>query len=178
MHAPSTAASRCASGGGVVRGGMPMPDLRSLRARLRLASALVLLAFVVCHLSAHSLLLLSPPVAEESLAALMRPWRSVAGSALLLIAFVVHYANALWVIYERRTLRLQGWEWAQLGLGLCIPVLLALHIASTRLAEASMGIDTSYAYVLIEYWVVAPYVAVIQAAALLTVWGHACIGIH
>jgi len=155
-----------------------MPDLRSLRARLRLASALVLLAFVVCHLSAHSLLLLSPPVAEESLAALMRPWRSVAGSALLLIAFVVHYANALWVIYERRTLRLQGWEWAQLGLGLCIPVLLALHIASTRLAEASMGIDTSYAYVLIEYWVVAPYVAVIQAAALLTVWGHACIGIH
>jgi adenylate cyclase len=157
---------------------MPGSDLRALRARLRLTSALVLLAFVICHLSAHSLLLLSQPVAEEGLAALMRPWRSEAGTALLVIAFLVHYANALWAIYERRTLRLQGWEWAQLGLGLCIPVLLALHIASTRLAEASMGIDTSYAYVLIEYWVVAPYVAVIQAAALLTVWGHACIGIH
>ena len=155
-----------------------MPDLRSLRARLRLTSALVLLAFVICHLSAHSLLLLSQPVAEAGLATLMRPWRSNAGTALLVTAFLVHYANALWAIYERRTLRLQGWEWAQLGLGLCIPALFALHIASTRLAEATMGIDTGYGYVLVEYWVTAPYVAMLQAVALLTLWAHACIGIH
>src|SRR5258706_4084218 len=178
MHAPSTAACRCASGGGVVRGDMPMPDLRSLRARLRLTSALVLLSFVICHLSAHSLLLLSQPVAEEGLAALMRPWRSDAGTALLVTAFLVHYANALWSVYERRSLRLNTWEWAQLGLGLCIPALFALHIASTRLAEATMGIDTGYGYVLVEYWVVAPYVALLQAVALVTLWGHACIGIH
>lgn len=157
---------------------MPKPDLRSLRARLRLTSALVLLAFVICHLSGHSLLLLSQPVAEEGLAALMRPWRSNAGTALLLTAFLVHYANALWSVYERRSLRLSTWEWAQLGLGLCIPALFALHIASTRLAEATMGIDTGYGYVLVEYWVVAPYVAVLQAVALLTLWAHACIGIH
>ena len=155
-----------------------MPDLRSLRARLRLTSALVLLMFVVCHLSAHSLLLLSQPIAEEGLAALMRPWRSAAGTALLVTAFLVHYANALWSVYERRSLRLNAWEWAQLALGLCIPALLALHIAGTRLAEATMGIDTGYGYVLVEYWVVAPYVAVLQAVALLTLWAHACIGIH
>ncbi|MEA3191741.1 MAG: adenylate cyclase, partial [Betaproteobacteria bacterium] len=134
-----------------------------MRSRLRLGSALILLAFVICHLSGHSLLLLSQPVAEEGLAALMRPWRSEAGTALLLAAFLVHYANALWSIYERRSLRLNTWEWAQLGLGLCIPALFALHIASTRLAEATMGIDTGYGYVLVEYWVVAPYVAVLQA---------------
>ena len=157
---------------------MPTPDLRSLRARLRLTSALILLAFVVCHLSGHSLLLISQPFAEEGLAALMKPWRTPFGTALLAGAFLVHYANALWSIYERRSLRLNTWEWAQLGLGLCIPALLALHIASTRLAEETMGVDTGYGYVLVEYWVVAPYIAALQAIALLTLWAHACIGIH
>jgi adenylate cyclase len=153
-------------------------DLRGWRARLRLSSALVLLAFVICHLAGHSLLLVSQPFAEQALAALMRPWRSTAGTALLVTAFLVHYANALWSIYERRSLRLRAWEWAQLGLGLCIPALLALHIASTRLAEETLGIDTGYGYVLVEYWVVAPYIAALQALAVLTLWAHACIGIH
>ncbi len=153
-------------------------DPRMWRARLRLSSALVLLAFVVCHLAGHSLLLLSQPLAEAGLAALMRPWRSTPGTALLVVAFLVHYANALWSVYERRSLRLSTWEWAQLGLGLCIPALLALHIASTRLAEETMGIDTGYGYVLVEYWVIAPYIAVLQAVAVLTLWVHACIGIH
>jgi adenylate cyclase len=149
-----------------------------MRSRLRLGSALILLAFVVCHLSGHSLLLVSQPFAEEGLAALMRPWRTPFGTALLAGAFLVHYANALWSVYERRSLRLNRWEWAQLGLGLCIPALLALHIASTRLAEEAMGVDTGYGYVLVEYWVVAPYIAALQAIALLTLWAHACIGIH
>lgn len=153
-------------------------DLRGWRARLRLSSALVLLAFVICHLASHSLLLVSQPFAEGALAALMRPWRSTPGTALLLTAFLVHYANALWSVYERRSLHLRAWEWAQLGLGLCIPALLALHVASTRLAEESLGVDTGYGYLLVEYWVVAPYIAALQAVAVLTLWAHACIGIH
>jgi adenylate cyclase len=153
-------------------------DVRGWRARLRLSSALVLLAFVICHLAGHSLLLVSQPFAERALAALMRPWRSSAGTALLVTAFLVHYANALWSVYERRSLRLRAWEWAQLGLGLCIPALLALHVASTRLAEEALGVDTGYGYVLVEYWVVAPYIAALQALAVLTLWAHACIGIH
>src|ERR1051325_5233216 len=127
-------------------------DLRGWRARLRLSSALVLLAFVICHLAGHSLLLISQPFAEDALAALMRPWRSAAGTALLVTAFLVHYANALWSVYERRTLYLPMWESAQLVLGLSIPFLLALHIGSTRLAEVTMDVDTSYRYLLVEYW--------------------------
>ena len=95
-----------------------------------------MLAFVITHLSAHSLLLISLPFAQDALVRLMQPWRSGAGTLLLVTAFVVHYANALWSIYERRSLRLTRWQWAQLGFGLCIPLLLALHVASTRLAEA------------------------------------------
>lgn len=149
-----------------------------MRSRLRLGSALVMLAFVICHLSGHSLLLISQPFAETGLALLMRPWRSDAGTALLVAAFLVHYANALWSIYDRRTLRLRRWEWAQLGLGLCIPLLLALHVASTRIAEVSLGVDASYTYILLLHWVAAPHLALIQAAAVLTVWIHACIGLH
>jgi adenylate cyclase len=148
------------------------------RSALRLASALVLLAFVVTHLAAHSLLNVSQAVADPALVWLMRPWRSVAGTVLLTTAFLVHYGNALGSIYIRRTLRLKRWEWAQLGLGLCLPPLLALHVASTRLAEASMGVDLNYTYVLVEQWIVMPHQAVIQVALLATLWVHACIGLH
>lgn len=149
-----------------------------LRSRLRLGSALVMLTFVSVHLAAHSLLLVGQEVAEPVLAFLMRPWRSATGTALLLLAFLVHYANALWSVYERRSLRLARWEWAQLGLGLCIPLLIALHIASTRLAEISHGVDTSYAWVLVLLWVKSPLLAALQMTALATIWGHAAIGIH
>ena len=39
-------------------------NLRRWRSNLRLASGLVLLAFVICHLTAHSLLLISIDTAE------------------------------------------------------------------------------------------------------------------
>jgi len=137
-----------------------------------------MLAFVVCHLAGHSLLLVSQSYADGALAALMRPWRSDAGTALLATAFLVHYGNALWSVYERRSLHLMPWEWAQLGLGMCIPLLLLLHVASTRVAEISHGVDTSYAYVLALLWVFAPPLALLQAAAVVTLWSHACIGLH
>ncbi|MBV8030770.1 MAG: adenylate/guanylate cyclase domain-containing protein [Betaproteobacteria bacterium] len=149
-----------------------------MRSRLRLASALVMLAFVLCHLSAHATLIISPDFAESVLAAVMRPWRSDAGTVLLLTAFFVHYGNALWSLYARRSLRLMRWEWTQLLLGLCIPLLLCMHLSSTRIAEVASDVDTSYPYVLVRHWVLAPPLAALQIALVCTVWAHACIGIH
>ena len=155
-----------------------MAGFQLWRGRLRLTSALVMLAFVTTHLSAHTLLLVSLPLAQDALVELMRPWRTRFGTDLLLTAFFVHYANALWSVYERRSLRLTRWQWTQLGFGLCIPLLLALHLATTRLGEEFLGTDASYTSVLALQWVLAPQLAVIQVAALLTVWIHASIGIH
>lgn len=149
-----------------------------MRSRLRLGSALILLTFVACHLAAHSTLLISQSFAQTVLSTLMRPWRSEFGTGLLIGAFLVHYGNALTSIYVRRSLRLARWEWMQLLLGLTIPVLLALHIASTRIVETAHGVDTGYTYILTMHWVVAPELAALQAAALLTLWIHACIGLH
>src|SRR5580704_12109467 len=148
------------------------------RSSLRLASALVMLAFVICHLTAHCFLLVSLTDAEAALDVLMYPWRTAFGTALLATAFIVHFSNALWSIYIRRSLRLIRWEWAQLLLGLCIPALLMSHVVSTRIAASALDVTSYYNTVLIVQWLMFPWLSVVQVLAVLTVWTHACIGIH
>ena len=148
------------------------------RSSLRLASALVMLTFVICHLTAHAFLLVSLETAGKVLDFLMFPWRTLTGTVLLTAAFVVHFSNALWSIYIRRSLRLIRWEWAQLLLGLCIPALLIPHIVSARIAASVFDVTTYYNTVFIVQWVMFPWLAAVQMIAVLTVWTHACIGIH
>jgi adenylate cyclase len=152
--------------------------LAAVRGELRLFSALVLLAFVVCHLTAHILLLVSLDTAEAGLDLLMSPWRTVAGTGLLVTALAIHYLNALWSIYIRRSLRLTLWEGLQLGLGLSIPPTIMLHVAGTRIAELAFDAVPGYNYVLLAQFAYMPWLGVLQAVGLLTVWVHASIGIH
>ena len=153
-------------------------NARMLRSNVRVISALVLLAFVVCHLTAHAFLLVSFARADAALDMLMSPWRTAIGTAILVSAVLAHYLNGLWSIYVRRYLRLSRWERWQLGLGLCIPLLLMLHVTSTRVAESLLGVSSHYSSVLIVQWLLSPWLAVLQATAVLTVWIHACIGVH
>ena len=153
-------------------------DLGPLRNKVRPVSALVLLAFVVCHLTAHSFLLVSFERAGAALEILMYPWRSVIGTAVLASALLAHYSNALWSIYVRRNLRLSRWEWWQLGLGLCIPLVLMFHVIGTRVAEGVLGVTSHYSSVLLVQWQLSPWLGVLQVAAVLTVWIHASIGVH
>ncbi len=148
------------------------------RSWLRLASALTMLSFVVCHLTAHCFLLISFDDAETARRILMYPWRGWTGTIVLSAAFLVHYTNALWSIYVRRSLRLTRWEWTQVLLGLCIPVLLTFHVVATRIAEHVLDVTTYYNTVFIAQWLVMPWLAAVQMLAVVTVWIHACIGIH
>ena len=153
-------------------------DLRQWRSWLRLGSALVMLSFVICHLTAHCFLLVSFEAAEAARKVLMYPWRTLIGTGLLITAFLVHYGNALWSIYIRRSLRLNPWELTQLSLGLCIPVLLTFHVVATRIAESVLDVSTYYSTVFIAQWLLFPWLGVVQVLAVVTVWTHACIGIH
>ena len=153
-------------------------NLRIWRSNLRLGSALVMLSFVICHLSAHCLLLVSFEDAEATRNVLMYPWRTWIGTGFLLTAFLVHYINALWSIYIRRSLRLSRWEWVQVSLGLCIPLLLMFHIMATRVAEILFEVTTYYNTVFIVQWLLMPWVGAAQVFAVVTVWTHACIGVH
>jgi adenylate cyclase len=148
------------------------------RSRLRLISGLIMLAFVISHLTAHAFLLVSFESAETVRKALMYPWRTIAGTGILTAAFVVHYGNALWSIYIRRSLRMSRWEWAQLALGLCIPFLLMAHIVEARIAELTLDVNTFYSTIFILQWVLAPMFGALQVMAVIVVWIHACIGIH
>jgi len=159
-------------------GQLTSSNLRMWRARLRLFSALIMLAFVICHLTAHWFLLVSVDAAEPVLTVLMYPWRTEIGTAILVAAFVVHYCNALWSVYIRRSLRLNRWELTQLGLGLCIPILLMVHVVGTRIADSALGVTPSYNNVFIGQWLHRPWLGAVQMIALLAVWIHACIGIH
>jgi adenylate cyclase len=154
------------------------PLFRVWRARLRLISGLTMLAFVICHLTAHCFLLISVEDAQSVLDVLMDPWRTFLGTAILIAAFVVHYSNGLWSIYIRRSLRLNRWELAQLSLGLCIPLLLMFHVVGTRIAETTLDVSIYYNNVFIGQWLHRSWLATVQIVALVTVWIHACIGIH
>ena len=153
-------------------------NLRRWRHTLRLASALVLLSFVICHLSAHSVLLISLDRGQGALKILMDQWRTWIGASLLIAAASVHYTNALWSIYLRRSLRLSRWEWTQLALGLSIPALLMAHVVSTRIAESFLSTNVFYSTAFLVQWLMYPWLGIVQVAAVLTVWVHACIGIH
>jgi adenylate cyclase len=153
-------------------------DVEAVRGRLRLGSGLIMLAFVVTHLTAHVALLISFDWADATLKLLMTPWKTTAGTVLLAAAFLVHYANALWSIYVRRSLRMPRWELWQLALGLSIPLLLARHVAATRVAELALGTTTSYSTTLLSFWYTRPSLGILQTLALIVAWLHASIGIH
>jgi adenylate cyclase len=151
---------------------------RLVRARARLISALVLLSFVLCHLVSHIFLIVSPPAAEKVLDRLMMFWRTDTGTYVLATALVVHVLNALWSIYIRRYLRLPLWELAQLSIGLSIPPLLMLHVVGTKISDRFLGTSNTYDSVLTMHWVVTLWLVYLQFAAVLTLWMHACIGLH
>src|SRR5215469_6751622 len=162
----------------VMSGQLTKANLRMWRARLRLISGLTMLVFVISHLTSHWFLLISVEDAQSVLTVLMSPWHTSIGTGILVAAFVVHYSNALWSIYIRRSLRITGWELAQVTLGLCIPFLLMLHVAGTGIADRVLGVDIHYVNVFIGQWLREPWHAPLQIIALITVWIHACIGIH
>ncbi|MFM9859706.1 adenylate/guanylate cyclase domain-containing protein [Pseudoxanthobacter sp. M-2] len=143
--------------------------------RLRLASGLVLFAFALTHFLNHALGIWSVGLMEDVQDWRTGFWRSTAGFALLVGALVVHVALALWKTARRRTLRMPPAEAAQLVLGLAIPLLLAKHVAGTAGLAMIDGVEDSYTHVLSLQW---PSEVFLQTLAMLTVWIHACIGLH
>jgi adenylate cyclase len=146
--------------------------------RLRLAAALVLLTYVVLHFINHSLGLVSLAAMETARWWFLALWRSWPGTVLLYGAIVVHGILALWLLYQRRSLRMPAWEAFQYGLGLTVPVLLAAHVTGTRIAGWLVGADDPYARVVLSLWVLMPHDGVRQTLAITVVWLHACIGVH
>jgi adenylate cyclase len=143
--------------------------------RLRLASGLVLLAFVTTHLLNHSLGILGLDAMEAGRFWFETFWRSPPATLLLVLAFVLHTGLALARLYRRRSLRMPAWELVQILLGLAIPFLLALHVIGTRVVHELHGVTDSYLLLLLA---ISQGYVLWQIALLLIVWLHGCIGVH
>ncbi len=147
--------------------------------RLRLASGLVMFAYVTTHFVNHSLGLVSVQLMDRVLIQVYGVWASRLGTILLYGAFAIHYCLALWALWKRRSLRMPPAEAAQLILGFSIPFLLTEHVVTTRVADTFFGGDYGYyASVLLQYGVLAPSRGVMQLVVLVVAWVHAVIGLR
>ena len=146
--------------------------------RLRLGAALVLLTYVILHFSNHALGIISLDAMAAGRWWFLALWRSVPGTLALYGAIVVHGVLALWLLYQRRTLRMPAWEATQYALGLMLPALLVVHVVGTRIAWWRLGADDPYPRIVLALWVLAPDYGVRQTLTLVLAWIHACIGVH
>ena len=146
--------------------------------RLRLGAALVLLTYVILHFSNHALGIVSLDAMAAGRWWFLALWRSVPGTLALYGAIVVHGVLALWLLYQRRTLRMPAWEATQYALGLALPALLVVHVVSTRIAWWRLGADDPYTRIVLALWVLSPDYGVRQTLTLVLAWIHACIGVH
>ena len=84
-------------------------------------------------------------------------WRIPVVNFTLYAAAATHLSLGLWALYQRRHFRYTAAEITQLVLGLSIPLLLAIHFGSQRVAGWLFGRDPpNYATPLFAYWDIRP----------------------
>ena len=145
--------------------------------RLRLGSGLILVAFVVPHLTNHALGIFSFEAMEALRDWLALIWRSTAGTVLLYGAMALHFALALYSLFRRTTLRMSAWEAAQLILGLAIIPLLAFHAIFNRMVWELTTTEVDYHLVIATIWYT-DFETWRIILLVLVVWTHLAIGLH
>ena len=144
---------------------------------VRLTTGLVLFTYVGTHLLNHSLGNISLAWMERDLLVQKFIWQGWLGTCVLYSALVTHFFLGLWALYERRSVHWNRSEVTQLILGLCIPPLLANHLANTRVAFAAFGLNKGYAQLLYSFWIASPFFGRAQLMLLVVAWLHGCFGI-
>jgi adenylate cyclase len=151
-----------------------LPRWLTLR-NTRLVTGLILFAFVTTHLANHALGLVSLEAMEAMRDVRVAVTRSLPGTALLMLAGIVHAVLGVEKIISRRLSAISVRGLIQIGFGLLIPVLLARHLIGTRIVHELYGINDNYDYALWAMW---PAEAWRQAGLILLVWVHGCIGLY
>jgi adenylate cyclase len=147
--------------------------------RFRLASGLVMLAYVTTHFVNHSLGLVSVQSMDVALRFIYQYWASPLGTFLLYGAFAIHYSLALWALWLRRSLKMPAAEATQLVLGFSIPFLLTEHVLQTRVADTFYGAHYGYYVTLLyTFFVADPLRGGLQFTVLVIAWIHAMIGLR
>ena len=147
--------------------------------RLRMATGLVLFAYVTTHLVNHSLGIVSVAAMEAMLKWVRPVWTSIPGTVAIYGAFLIHLMLAFFALWQRRTLKLRPLEGLQYLLGFSIPLLAATHVTGTRINDSFLEGDGShYVPVLTGLWYVEPFNGIVQIVLVLVAWTHVCIGLR
>jgi adenylate cyclase len=146
---------------------------------LRLATGLILMAFVTGHLGNLMLGMHSLDAMENWRPTLMGPWRTGPGLSLLAGAALVHIALGLYAIAARRSLAMSRTDVVQLCLGLATPPLLLNHAVVMHMAgEVTPNFDATFGQMLAVYWSFSPGYAFQQLLVVMLVWIHAAVGLY
>lgn len=149
----------------------------SLR-QVRLASGIILLAYLVSHFLNHALGNISMKALAVGVYFHMLFWQFLPVAVLFYAACLVHTALGIWALYERRQFRWKAIEPIQLVLGLSVPAMVVAHIVGVRLGQTLYGHEKLYPQVFFAYWISTPYKAWLLSAVMIVSWVHACIGLH
>ncbi len=148
---------------------------RAVLAPLRAISGLILFTFALTHFLNHAAGLISIDAMQAGQDIRLSVTRSLPGTTLLISAAAVHFVLGIAAFLRARTLHKGVTRWVQLGFGLLIPIFLLRHIIGTRGVHEMFGVADTYTYALWAMW---PNEAANQAALMLVVWVHGCIGLH
>ncbi len=153
--------------------------VRSISARqVRLASGLVLFAYLLSHFLNHALGNVSMAALASGVYYHTLFWQFLPVTVLFYTACLVHTALGIWALYERRQFRWKAMEPLQLVLGLSVPALVIAHIIGVRLGQTLYGHEKLYPQVLFVYWVWAPWRIWMMLAVMTVSWVHGCIGLY
>jgi len=134
---------------------------------------MILMLYLVCHLSNLSFGLWSLDLMEHWRPTIMAPWQGWIGQLLLYGALTSHGVLGLVALSGRRSAAsLQPSDVAQLTLGLLIPPLLILHVLSSRGAALVDGFQASYGWFLTVYWKQSPLHGLEQVFVVSAAWIH------
>lgn len=150
----------------------------SLR-QIRLASGVVLFAYLVSHFVNHALGNISTEALASGVYWHTLFWQSLPVTIVFYTACFVHTGLGIWALYERRQFRWKAIEPLQLVLGLSIPAMIITHVIGVRLGYTLYGHEILYPQVFFAYWIAWPPSKMWMMFAVLVIsWTHGCIGLH
>jgi adenylate cyclase len=153
--------------------------VRGISARqIRLASGLILFAYLVSHFLNHALGNISMDALASGVYYHVAFWQFLPVAIAFYAAALAHTGLGIWALYERRQFRWKAIEPLQLVLGLSIPALIITHIAGVRLGQTLFGHEKLYPQVLFAYWIVWPFKVWLMYAVMIIAWVHGCIGLY
>jgi adenylate cyclase len=146
--------------------------------QVRLATGLVLFAYLISHFANHALGNVSLSAMDAALYYHAMFWQSWPVLIVFYGAVLTHLGLGIWALYARRQFRWTGIELTQLVFGLSIPVFVISHVVGVRIAAPLFGHEKDYPQVVFAYWVFRPYMQWTMYAVLVVSWVHGCIGIY